>query len=261
MSMSLVEGNTFLGRHQAAPSYMSSDPEFQQRLLKQLEVSLGSEHRTFTGKRITDIEKDLMPMFTAMPKKAHGKLEHAAINYMLHRAFVHRHGWFVRTLSGEGKSMSMWNSSSAVTTLLGDKVSQNVTKAFEKHMGTSGTGLHEISVLAATLEHLAHKEALERLQIAYQAFNFQYDDVVSTEEADQAVQAYLAIYILGGYLTAMANTTKVEPLQVRLLLEHIDAVYPTWKPSLQFALDVKQRVAPKRDYLYFADVANVVEEF
>jgi len=128
-------------------------------------------------------------------------------------------------------------------------------------MGTGGTGLHEIAVLAATLEHLAHKEALDRLRTAYQAFNFQYDDVVSTEETDSVIQAYMAIYILGGYLNAMSNTTQVQPSKVRLLLEHIENVYPTWKQTLKFALDVKQRSAPKRDYLYFADVANIVEEF
>merc|ERR1719487_1638336 len=125
----MVEANTFLGRHddeRGAP-----DPKFQDHLLSELEAMLGSEHRAFTEKRLERIEKDLKPMFNAMPKRADGSLEHAAINYMLHRAFVQRHGWFVRSLSGESKGMSMWNSSSAAGTILEDKVSDDVIDAFE----------------------------------------------------------------------------------------------------------------------------------
>lgn len=154
--------------------------------------------------------------------------------------------------------MSMWNSSSAVT-VLEDKVPDRVLGAFKNHAGR--TGLYEVAVLAATLEHLAHQEALDRLRTAYEAFNFGPDDVVSAEEADPIIQAYLAIYILGGYLTAMSNTTSVPPQKVRRLLDHVESVYPTWQQTLKFALDVKQRVAPKRDYLYFAELANVLEEF
>jgi len=141
----------------------------------ELESVFGEGHHAFTEKRLQRIEKDLKPMFTAMPKTPEGKLEPAAINYMLHRAFVQRHGWFVRSLSGEGKSISMWNSSSAVSTLFQDKVPGRVIDAFEKSAGTHGTGLHEVGILAATLEHLTHQEALDRLRTAYKAFDFAYD--------------------------------------------------------------------------------------
>merc|ERR1719502_1974292 len=128
----MVEANTFLGRHDDERS--APDPKFQDHLLAELEAALGNEHRTFTEKRLQRIEKDLKPMFTAMPKTADGKLEPAAINYMLHRAFVQRHGWFVRSLSGEGKSMSMWNSSSAASMLLEDTSSEHAIEAFEQRM-------------------------------------------------------------------------------------------------------------------------------
>merc|ERR1719456_787974 len=185
MSMPLVEANTFLGRH--ADERSAPDPKFQDHLLSELEEILGNDHRTFTEKRLQRIENDLKPMFAAMPKTADGKLEHAAINYMLHRAFVQRHGWFVRSLSGEGKSMSMWNTSSAASTLLEDTASEHAIEAFENRMGTGGTGLHEVAVLAATLEHLAHKEALDRLHTAYSTFRYQPDDVISIEESDSVM--------------------------------------------------------------------------
>merc|ERR1719498_1828202 len=128
-----VQANAFLGRMQDDRS--TPDPEFQRHILEELEVMLGSEHRAFTEKRLQRIEKDLRPMFNAMPKNAQGKLEHAAISYMLHRAFVQRHGWFVRSLSGEGKSMSEWNTSSAASTLLEDTTSEHAIEAFEQRMG------------------------------------------------------------------------------------------------------------------------------
>jgi hypothetical protein len=255
----MVQANAFLGRME--DSREAPDPEFQRHILEELEVMLGSEHRAFTEKRLQRIEKDLRPIFTAMPKNDDGSLEHAAISYMLHRAFVQRHGWQVRSLSGEGRSMSEWNTSSAANAVLDNHVSEDVIGAFEKRLGNHGTGLHEVAVLAATLEHLAHKEALGRLRVAYDTWNFQADDVISSEESDNVVQAYMAVYILGGYMTALSNTTTLSGSKVRHLLKHIENIYPTWKETLKFALEVKQRVAPKRDYLYFADIANAIEEF
>merc|ERR1719335_1302820 len=44
------------------------------------------------------------------------------------------------------------------------------------------------------------------------------------------------------------------------LRESIAEVYPHWPEVLGFVREVKAAAMPKRDYLYFADIANVVEE-
>lgn len=253
MSVS-VEANAFLGRVMPA----IADPDFERHLLAEMEVILGSEHRSFTEKRLKRIEQDLKPMFTAMPKTSNGKLDHVAIGYVLHRAFVQRHGWFVRSLTPEGSSMTMWSGSTPSSVLENHGVGDHVIDAFEKHMGGGGTGLHELAVLQATLEHLVHKEALEKLRIAYEARGFKADDVVSAEEAESVMDAYLAVYILGGYFD-QSNIT-LTPGRISKLLKNVGQVYPNWDQTRKFMGEIKERVAPKRDYLYFADVASVVEE-
>merc|ERR1719238_1464444 len=66
------------------------------------------------------------------------------------------------------------------------------------------------------------------------------------------------LFILGFILPG--NSTMVTPEQVNKLRSQIGNVYPNWPEVQKFVRDVKVAVAPKRDYLYFSDIANVVEE-
>lgn len=254
-SLLSVDGNAFLGRVEV-PAF--SDPVLGQALLAEIEGVLGSEHRGFTEKRLRSIEKDLQRLVVAMPKIPNGGLQRAAVGYILHRAFVERHGWLVRNLAPEGNALAMWNES-APTSILTDRVPKGVIEAFEKRAGGSSIGLHEVAVMAATLEHLVHKEALERLELAYAAHKFTSDDVLSVEEAESVLEAYMSIYILGGYLSALGNSS-ISPEKVLHVRNHVHEMYPNWPETRQFMLDVKHRIAPNRDYFYFADVASIIEE-
>merc|ERR1740120_339420 len=40
----------------------------------------------------------------------------------------------------------------------------------------------------------------------------------------------------------------------------VDEMYPSWTQTQQFIHEVKERVVPNRDYMYFGDVSRVVEE-
>merc|ERR1719218_294508 len=99
----------------------------------------------------------------------------------MRRLFLDRHAWFVKGLEPESKSFAAWNTSNP-TLILGGNMSSNVVGLFEKRLA-EGFGLHEIAVLAATLEHLVHQEALVTLKAAYSSLNTSPEDVVSVEEA------------------------------------------------------------------------------
>merc|ERR1719456_774141 len=120
-------------------------------------------------------------MFGAMPKNENGKLGSSAAGYVLHRVFVQRHGWFIGALEPAGNSLAAWNSSSP-TSILEERVPQHVQDLFEKRLGARGLGLKELAILASTLEHLVHIEALERLSVSYLAKRFSQEDVLSHEE-------------------------------------------------------------------------------
>merc|ERR1719238_2514773 len=192
----------------------------------------------------------ISPMFGAMAKNENGKLGSAAAGYILHRVFVQRHGWFIRALEPQGNSLAAWNSSRP-TSILEERVPEHVQKLFEKRLGERGLGLKELAVLASTLEHLVHVEALERLKVAYLAGNISQEDVLSEEEAIKVLDMYMAIYILGfvhsNLKTMTANTAQE-------LHSNILELYPTWPETQQFLREVYRNVAPKRDYLYFNEL-------
>merc|ERR1719277_575835 len=250
------EANAFLGRLQPQNATSVLNAQSEMALLSELESALGSGHRHATEKRLKRLVQMLSPMFEAMTKNERGLLGPAAAGYMLHRLFVQRHGWFIRALEPAGGSFAAWNSS-APTSVLEERVPSHVTRLFEERLGQHGLGLKELALLAATLEHLVHLEALKRLDVSYEGANFSKDDVLSDEEAIQVLDMYMAIYILG-FLHADLNT--MTGAVAKELHENILEMYPTWPETQQFLREVHQSVASKRDYVYFTDVETVIAE-
>jgi hypothetical protein len=250
-----ANANAFLGRINAgAESALSAESEHA--LLAELEVALGSGHRHATEKRLKRLEQMLSPMFSALTKNGYGKLGSAAAGYALHRVFVQRHGWFIRALEPQGNALAAWNTSSP-TSILEERVPAHVTELFEKRLGVHGLGVKELAVLAATLEHLVHEEALDRLKVAYRAKTLSREDVLSEEEALGVLDSYMSLYILG-FLHANHSTMTGEA--ARKIESNILEIYPTWPETQQFLREVYRSVAPKRDYLYFNEVENVIAE-
>jgi len=252
-----ASANVFLGR---SPGQLPSEQlsaEVQHALLGELEGVLGSQHKSFTARRLAKIEDALQPIFVALPKNEHGKLCHAASSYALHRLFVQRHGWSVKGLQSETKALAAWNGSSPTGLFQTGKVSDDVTLAFEQRVAQTGLGLREVAILAATLEHFVHNEAMSRLRLAYRAYGVEAEEAVGMTEADDIMDSYMVLYILGFMLPDSANAT---PQQVKNLIQVVPEIYPTWNGTKEFMREVKESVLTKRDYLYFSDVAAVIEE-
>merc|ERR1719446_802466 len=230
----VADANAFLGRlpHQNATAALSAQSEHA--LLAELELTLGSGHRHATEKRLKRIEQMISPMYGAMTKNENGKLGSAAAGYVLHRVFVQRHGWFIRALEPIGNALAAWNSSSP-TRILEERVPEHVQDLFEKRLGERGLGLKELAILAGTLEHLVHVEALDRLKVAYLAKGLSQEDVLSEEEAIGVVDMYMSIYILG-FLHSNLNTMTASTAQE--LNKNILELYPTWPETQQFLREV-----------------------
>jgi len=251
----VADANAFLGPvHQNATGPLSAESE--QKLLAELEVALGSGHRHGTEKRLKRIEQIMSPMFAAMTKNENGNLGSAGAAYVLHRVFVQRHGWFIKSLESAGKSHAAWNSSSPIS-ILEERVPEHIQTLFENRLHQHGLGLKEMAILASSLEHLVHLEALERLNISYRALNYAQEDVLSEEEAINVLDMYMSIYIGG---TLHSDLSTVTPQLAQKLHSNILTLYPTWPETQQFLREIHHSVAPKRDYLYFNEVENVIAE-
>merc|ERR1719440_2099244 len=177
----MTNANVFLGKVQNQNGTAALSADAERMLLAELEQALGKHHRHATEKRLSRLEQMLRPMFAAMSKNSNGKLGSAAAGYVLHRVFVQRHGWFIRALEPTGNALAAWNSSKPIS-ILEERVPIHVQNLFEKRLGEHGLGLKELAILASSLEHLVHVEALERLKVSYLGKGLSQEDVLSEEE-------------------------------------------------------------------------------
>merc|ERR1719436_409121 len=228
--------------------------EIEKVLLAEIGEALafrGDRWRAAEGRAI-HIREALRPTYTAMPKNREGKLEHAAVRYVLHRLFVARHGWFIQGLQPDGEA---WSSTST-SGILHDQVPEHVQSLFERRMGGHGLGLDELTVLAATLEHLVHNEVSNHLNSTYRVYDLSGEQKVDVLKAQELIDTYMAIYILGGNISAMSSS------QVQKALVAIDRAYPNWNKTRQFVRDVFAEAGPAStsNAMGFADVVRVAEE-
>jgi len=251
-NVGFVDANKFLGQ---IPVHLESNVELEHVLLSELEETLGNEHRTFTEKRLKAIKSAAQPIFAALPKNEYGKLGSATASYALNRVFLARHAWFVIGLE-PFRAMASWNASDP-TSILDQRVPEFITGLFSTRLGKSGFGVHELSVLAATIEHFVYKESLVRLNAAYRSLAFSKEDALGEEEVETVMDTYMTLYTLGNYVTNMSTVSKE---WVRGLRANVTEVNPYFPATQTFLRDVQQSIAPNRDYFYYSDVASIVEE-
>merc|ERR550532_1821252 len=172
----------------------------QRTILAELEEALGSEHRQATEARLGRIEDALRPTFAALPKSADGTVGAPGARYALHRLFVQLHGWQVKGLEPSGEA---WAGASPAA-VLDEKVPESVKDLFEESVGRRGLDLHELAVLAATLENLIHGEAEGRLRVAYELREMPPSGKpLEQPGAEWVIDTYMAIFVLGANVSAM----------------------------------------------------------
>lgn len=227
-------------------------------ILDELMAALGHGNRV-TEKRLADLEEALRPMYRALPKNEHGNLDHSTARYALHRLFVLRHGMYVKGLEPSGQG---WAGAASPAEILDELVPAYVQDVFEQRLGGRGLGMHEVAILAATLEHLIHDEATGRLKAAYRAHKIPLERRIRKDEAERVVDTYMVLFLLG------ENGTALEPSAIKAKQDVIHKVYPTWPDSQKFTREVQESVIRTRaaepaftgGRLSFNASAQIVEE-
>jgi len=210
--------------------------------------------------KLPQLEEVLRPMFNSLPKNEHGNIGRAVVGYALQRFFVEEHGWSVKNL----ELAKAGQTASSPTAILKGLVPAYVETLFEQHLDGRGFGLRELAVLAATLEHLVHDEAMERLQASYQAHNVLPTDLVTEDNAKGIIEVYLAAFIFDKNLSSMS----------RRQMEHfkrglVPTREPRWVDTHEWLNDMRLTVRHADrgvrnpfvgGHLDFPRIARVVEE-
>jgi len=254
----IASSNAFRGSSLHANVGHMSVAALRAAMLDELMAALGSGNRV-TERRLQSIEAVLSPIFKSLPKNAHGNLEHSAVRYVLHRVFVLRHGMYVKGLEPGGEA---WNVTASPTEVLDDKVPSFIQAMFEERLNGKGLGIHEVAILAATLEHLIHDEALERLKVSYEANSFSMENRLNKESTAQVIDTYMVLFVLGQNITGITND-EITSVQAKIL-----RVYPAWPESQKFSREVQDNVTLNNaagpefagGLLSFNATAQIVEE-
>lgn len=216
----------------------------------EVEAALGARLLDSNRGRVAGIVKDLRPMFDSLDKNEYGKLGHTAVRYALHRLFVARHGWLMKGLDPAGDH---FNASSPVKVLEG-KASMHLQGIFEKRLSGQGFGLQELATFASVLETLISMEVTERLETLYKKFHISKDATIPVDEADQMLDTYMALYILGRNVDEDDLNAKA----LKQVVESMPDVYSYWKETQALVRDARANVIGQRKQYSLKDVSDVL---
>jgi len=108
-----------------------TEQDIRTSLLNEVESALGTGS---ASKRLSELEVQLRPLISALPKNQHGNLGHSAVRYALHRLFVLRHGWVILGLSPDGDARNH----SSPSGVLKDQVPAYIEELFEQRLAGKG---------------------------------------------------------------------------------------------------------------------------
>lgn len=165
----------------------------KQSLHETLKMAFCNSSHALADEWVDSLQKELHPLFDALPKNSIGLLGHSSARYALHRHFTHRHAMHVKGFEPAGQA---WNSSSPMDMLTG-RVAPEVERRFKETLA-DGFVLKDLALLAATFEHIARREDVERLVSTYRSLSLDTADALSREDLDKVVEVYMALYIMGG---------------------------------------------------------------
>lgn len=223
------DANAFLKAHHTSLEQRISEEEIQTSLLAEVEGTFGSGSAT---SRLKQMEAALAPMFAALPKNEHGYLGRATVRYALHRLFVQRHGWFITGLHAAGGHRN----STSTAGLLKEQVPAYIQELFEQRLGGRGLGLHELAVLAATIEHLVHNEAVQRLGDAFKIHSLLPTSAMNESEVDSVLDTYMTGYILGENLLNMSVDEAFKAVA------EMPEVFMAWSATQEFVRGVRHNI-------------------
>jgi hypothetical protein len=242
-----VHADTFLKAVPKAMNELLSEADIRSSLLEEIESSLG---KGSASNRLALLEATLMPLFTALPKNEHGRLEHSTVRYALHRLFVMRHGWNIKGLRSDSVALN----SSTPTGVLQGQVPSYVQELFEQRLEGKGLGLHELAVLASTIENLIHNEAAGKMAAVFEVLMMSATGILTEDEVDEVLDTYMMAFIIGQNVTSL-SLRKVKKLNVMM-----PEIFTGWRDAQEFVRRVRRNITSAEQIgLDLANLTRVVE--
>jgi hypothetical protein len=228
-------------------------PEQKSEVLAAIEEALGEKHRQGTEVRLAPLVEMLAPTLKALPKNEYGNFGQKAARYALHRLFVQRHAWIVKGIELDRD----WGNATPAA-ILKDGMPEQVHSLFETRFGSHGLSAHDIAVMAATFESLAHQESMERLRMAYTLKSVTPGALDLTVDAvNELLDVYMAVYVTGTTQAQLANRRNA----ARLVIMFAERSYPGFDDLRSYVRQIRDNSTSNRSILSSVDVSHVVTRF
>eukprot|EP00928_Gymnodinium_smaydae_P024432 TRINITY_DN1976_c0_g1_i1.p1 TRINITY_DN1976_c0_g1~~TRINITY_DN1976_c0_g1_i1.p1 ORF type:complete len:501 (-),score=77.48 TRINITY_DN1976_c0_g1_i1:282-1784(-) len=248
----VVEAGSFLnGKRWSNPSKLLSNDELTSIFLAEIDVVLGGNQTTSIQRRVAPMEATLRNTLSALPRDEQGRYGHVAVGYALRRLFVKKHGWYMFLFD------SSYHDSSDST--LAESLPEHLQGLFEARLGSHGLTAHEVALLAAALENLVQREAIERLDEAYDIEGISVKKRgMSLKQVDSLIDTYMAMGILTESAELIKNSSKrMSPRKT--LRSRIEEAYDGWSDVCSFVREVRTEHFSDRTAFDYADVVELIE--
>jgi hypothetical protein len=224
-------------------------------LLEQILTALAGNSSTGSAVSLLDLEQiedALRPIIAASPKNEHGRLGDGAARYALHRLFMERHGWEIRGFSDVSLQISNSSLSSPQPSVFEHWVPSEVQDILEDHVRVRGFGILELSVFAASLEHVIRAELPRKLQDIYNALGVSRDGSIEIGQAEMLIDLYMEAYI------RQEDVTMLTPSELFKFQTEMSFVYENWDKTREFFRQIQESVVRDTERFTFADVVAVL---
>jgi hypothetical protein len=179
--------------------------------------------------------------YHALPKNSEGLLTMHGARYALYRFFDKKRGWQLKGLEPAGgswletvemdPSVKQTSKFMVPTVLINDIMGQ---------MGTRGVTLHQLAIVAMTMEHAIRSEMLLYLYKIYRTLGLPLEGKRNEEEVNSILSTYLMVFAFGVNLDV---STRTDIVKARMLL---DSKHHWWHDLQNFIAEELQADALSR---------------
>eukprot|EP00929_Paragymnodinium_shiwhaense_P023228 TRINITY_DN145_c0_g1_i3.p1 TRINITY_DN145_c0_g1~~TRINITY_DN145_c0_g1_i3.p1 ORF type:complete len:563 (-),score=122.03 TRINITY_DN145_c0_g1_i3:105-1793(-) len=180
---------------------------------------------------LAQIEQNLQPMWSVLPKNAEGKIEWRMVRFLAHRYFMQQSSLLIRGF----EPMRQINASEpGAPSIMGDQL-----PSLDEH-SARGFSLHDVAAMVAALETLIRDAEAGLLEIVYEDKGKSMNEGLSHRELSDILEGYMVRWMIDE-----------EPAVIKMLLRNRtlrEEALPKWHDIREFLEGTLKTVEFKRQH-------------
>lgn len=190
-----------------------------------VESALGCGGETSHAReRLAAIQVELLPMWQALPKNAHGKIERRSLRYVAHRHFMRSSSIMIR---GFEPLKVLSDGHSGAADVLSQQVPIFVEKVLAGRKAAHGFSLEDAATMVAIVEQLIFDSENTVLETSYRHLNRTHRESLNHNTFARLIETYLVHWMMGD-----------DTEGIRILMSNrkiLEKSFPQWKALVGFA--------------------------